>query len=232
MKKTSILLLVVLSFLVSHAQSMGEYRLKIGDFTELKVLDGLNIDYSSSADSAGYAVFTCAPSVASSFIFDRNNTKLTVRISADNPPTGPLPTVKLYSKYLIKAENNSDSTLRVMSVSMGPKFEGIVEGNGTLVARDSQANEIKLRLRLGHGQLVASGVCDKLSVKFVGTGVIQADALKAQNVSINCSGTGSVGVWAVDKMSIFGMGSTAIYYKGHPEIKNRSVGPKLNPLAE
>ncbi len=155
-----------------------------------------------------------------------------MRLTAENPPQGPLPTVTLHSKYLIKAVNNSDSTLRVLSVTNGPKFEAVVEGNGTLVLRDIQANEVKLNLRLGHGQIVATGVCDKLNVKFVGTGVIQADDLRAQNVSINCSGTGSVGVWGVEKLSIFGMGSTSVYYKGHPEIKNRSVGPKLNPLAE
>lgn len=232
MKKVLSFIIISLSFLMVQAQQLGEYRLKIGDFTELKVLDGINIDYSSSTDSAGYAVFTCDPSIASSFIFDRNNTKLTVRLTAENPPQGPLPTVTLHSKYLIKAVNNSDSTLRVLSVTNGPKFEAVVEGNGTLVLRDIQANEVKLNLRLGHGQIVASGVCDKLNVKFVGTGVIQADDLRAQNVSINCSGTGSVGVWGVEKLSIFGMGSTSVYYKGHPEIKNRSVGPKLNPLAE
>lgn len=232
MKKVLSFIIISLSFLMVQAQQLGEYRLKIGDFTELKVLDGINIDYSSSTDSAGYAVFTCDPSIASSFIFDRNNTKLTVRLTAENPPQGPLPTVTLHSKYLIKAVNNSDSTLRVLSVTNGPKFEAVVEGNGTLVLRDIQANEVKLNLRLGHGQIVATGVCDKLNVKFVGTGVIQADDLRAQNVSINCSGTGSVGVWGVEKLSIFGMGSTSVYYKGHPEIKNRSVGPKLNPLAE
>ncbi len=232
MKKVLSFIIISLSFLMVQAQQLGEYRLKIGDFTELKVLDGINIDYSSSSDSAGYAVFTCDPSIASSFIFDRNNTKLTVRLTAENPPQGPLPTVTLHSKYLIKAVNNSDSTLRVLSVTNGPKFEAVVEGNGTLVLRDIQANEVKLNLRLGHGQIVATGVCDKLNVKFVGTGVIQADDLRAQNVSINCSGTGSVGVWGVEKLSIFGMGSTSVYYKGHPEIKNRSVGPKLNPLAE
>lgn len=232
MKKVLSFIIISLSFLMVQAQQLGEYRLKIGDFTELKVLDGINIDYSSSSDSAGYAVFTCDPSIASSFIFDRNNTKLTVRLTAENPPQGPLPTVTLHSKYLIKAVNNSDSTLRVLSVTNGPKFEAVIEGNGTLVLRDIQANEVKLNLRLGHGQIVATGVCDKLNVKFVGTGVIQADDLRAQNVSINCSGTGSVGVWGVEKLSIFGMGSTSVYYKGHPEIKNRSVGPKLNPLAE
>ena len=232
MKKVLSFIIISLSFLMVQAQQLGEYRLKIGDFTELKVLDGINIDYSSSTDSAGYAVFTCDPSIASSFIFDRNNTKLTVRLTAENPPQGPLPTVTLHSKYLIKAVNNSDSTLRVLSVTNGPKFEAVVEGNGTLVLRDIQANEVKLNLRLGHGQIVATGVCDKLNVKFVGTGVIQADDLRAQNVSINCSGTGSVGVWGVEKLSVFGMGSTSVYYKGHPEIKNRSVGPKLNPLAE
>lgn len=232
MKKVFYLMLLSFSFIAASAQTWGDYSLKIGDFTELKLLDGVNVDYSSSADSAGYAVFNCPTSMASSFIFDRKNNKLTVRLSADNPPQGPLPTITLHSKYLIKAENNSDSTLRILSVANGPKFEGIVEGNGTLVVRNVVANEIKLNLRLGHGMIVASGSCDKLGVKFVGTGVIQADDVKAQTVSVNCSGTGSVGVWGVEKLSIYGMGSTSIYYKGRPEIKNRSVGPKLNPIAE
>ncbi len=117
-------------------------------------------------------------------------------------------------------------------MAQGPKFEGGVEGNGTLVVRDVLANEVKLSMRLGHGMIVASGECDKLNVKFVGTGVVQADDLKAANVSVNGSGTGSVGIWAVDKLSLFGMGSTSVYYKGHPEIKNRSVGLKLTPLAQ
>lgn len=96
MKKVLSFIIISLSFLMVQAQQLGEYRLKIGDFTELKVLDGINIDYSSSSDSAGYAVFTCDPSIASSFIFDRNNTKLTVRLTAENPPQGPLPTVTLH----------------------------------------------------------------------------------------------------------------------------------------
>lgn len=232
MKKVAFFLILSFVTLILRAETPGIYRLKIGDFTELKVLDGLNIDYYSSTDSAGYAVFTCEPSVASSFIFDRNNTKLTVRLSAENPPSGPLPKVRIYSRYLTKAENKSDSTLRVLSVAQGPKFEGGVEGNGTLVVRDVLANEVKLSMRLGHGMIVASGECDKLNVKFVGTGVVQADDLKAANVSVNGSGTGSVGIWAVDKLSLFGMGSTSVYYKGHPEIKNRSVGLKLTPLAQ
>lgn len=211
MKKVAFFLILSFVTLILRAETPGIYRLKIGDFTELKVLDGLNIDYYSSTDSAGYAVFTCEPSVASSFIFDRNNTKLTVRLSAENPPSGPLPKVRIYSRYLIKAENKSDSTLRVLSVAQGPKFEGGVEGNGTLVVRDVLANEVKLSMRLGHGMIVASGECDKLNVKFVGTGVVQADDLKAANVSVNGSGTGSVGIWAVDKLSLFGMGSTSVY---------------------
>lgn len=232
MKKVFLFLILSFLTLTLRAETLGDYRLNIGDFTELKVLDGINVDYVCSPDSAGFAVFRCGPSVASSLIFDRNNTRLTMRISTENPPSGPLPTVRIYSRYLIKAENNSDSTLRVLSVAQGPKFEGIVEGNGTLVVRSVTANEVKLTLRLGHGQIVAAGECDKLNVKFVGTGVIQADDLKAQTVSVRCSGTGSVGVWALSNLSVFGMGSTSIYYKGDPEIKNRSVGPKINPLAQ
>lgn len=230
MKKVFFFLLVSILSVSLRAEGLGEYRLNIGDFTELKVIDGISIDYVESTDSAGFAVFTCPPAVASSLIFERNNTRLTVRLSSENPVSGPLPVVKLSSRYLIKAENNSDSTLRILSMARGPKFEGIVEGNGSLILRDVNVNELKLLLRLGHGQIVASGQCQKLGVKFVGTGVIQADDVKAADVSVKCSGTGSVGVWAVDRLSVYGMGSTSIFYKGKPEIRNRSVGPKINPL--
>ncbi len=46
MKKVLSFIIISLSFLMVQAQQLGEYRLKIGDFTELKVLDGINIDYS------------------------------------------------------------------------------------------------------------------------------------------------------------------------------------------
>ncbi len=82
-------------------------------------------------------------------------------------------------------------------------------------------------MRLGNGTLIISGRCDEAKLNLTGTGVIQADDLIAENASVSAKGTGSVGVHATKDLGVFGMGSTSIYYKGNPTIKNRSVGLKL-----
>lgn len=223
-------LLLTFAILGLHAEQT--YKLKVGEFSQLTVIAPLNVDYICSPDSAGMAVFTCDPSVASALMFNVNGSKLTVRTMADENTPSPdrLPRIKVYSRFLTRAENQGDSTLRVLSVAGTPKFEGIVEGNGTLVVRDIHATDLKLTDRLGHGMIVASGKCDNLKASLTGTGVIQADDVEANVVSVNAKGTGSVGVWAVEKLSVTGLGSTSVYYKGNPEIKTRSLGIKPTPI--
>ncbi len=90
--------------------------------------------------------------------------------------------------------------------------------------------EVNGKIATGNGTLVIDGSCDKANYSFMGTGVIQADGMKAEEVSVKASGTGSIGVWAEKKLTIMGAGSTKVYYKGNPEIKNRSVGIKATQL--
>ena len=42
----------------ANAQN-GLYKLDVGDFSELKVTDGINVVYNCSTDSAGWAYFEC-----------------------------------------------------------------------------------------------------------------------------------------------------------------------------
>lgn len=212
------------------AQHPTNYDINVGDFNELKVSDGINVDYKFSADSAGRAYFDCPAQMVSTFIFTNKGGRLTVQLSPESIGVKNLPAITVCSKFLTKVENTGDSTLRVLSANSVPKFEAILEGNGHLSVKDVDANDVKAVMRLGNGTLVISGQCRDAKLDLTGTGIIQADELVAQNASISAKGTGSVGVNAVNNLGIFGMGTTSIYYVGNPNIKNRSVGLKLYPL--
>ena len=120
----------------------------------------------------------------------------------------------------------------MLSLFGSPKLEVKLEGNGHLIVRGIDANEVKGTMRLGHGTLILTGKCKDAKLNLTGTGVIQADELVAEEATVSAKGTGSVGVNAVNALNIYCMGSTSVYYIGNPAIKNRSVGLKLLPLAK
>ena len=225
----SLILLISTAF-IAKAQGYNNYDLNIGEFSELRVLDGINVDYTCATDSAGRVFFDCQPDLASAFIFSNKGGKLTIQKKKKKIGTRNLPRLKVCSKFLTKVENTGDSTLRVLSIKEMPKFEAKLEGNGNLIVRHVEANEVKGIMRLGNGTLIISGRCDNAKLNLTGTGVIQADELVAGDASVSAKGTGSIGVNAVNNLGVFGMGSTSIYYKGTPAIKNRSVGLKLMPM--
>lgn len=217
---------------IAISMSAHKYDINVGDFTELRLQDAINVDYVCSADSAGHAVFECAPEIASAFVFTPKGSRLSIQLTTSEVRQDiPLPTIRVYSRFLTNASNTSDSTLRILSVSDTPRFDAVQEGNGRLIVRSVSANDVRLTLRLGHGQLIASGECTKAKIHFTGTGLIQADGLTAEEVSINCSGTGSIGVNPVKNLSVFGAGSTTVYYLGDPVIRNRTIGVKIQPIA-
>lgn len=232
MKILYAMVLFVAGVLPSSAQSPTNYNLNVGEFSELRVSDGVNVDYVSDASKAGRACFECPSQQASLFMFTNKGGKLTIQLSPEGIGAKNLPTISVYSKYLTKIENTSDSTVRVLSVAGAPKFEARLEGNGHLVVRGIDANEVKGTLRLGHGTLIITGKCKEAKLNLTGTGVIQADELVAEEASVNAKGTGSVGVNASGSLGVYGMGSTSVYYIGSPVIKNRSVGLKLMPLTK
>lgn len=209
------------------ADELYKYDLKVGEFDELKVVDHLNVNYVCNPDSAGHAVFNASRQTASMMMFQNNGGKLSVQLSTDGAEVSDLPTVTLYSSFLTKAENSGDSTLRVLSMAPLPKLTVKLIGNGRLIVRNIRATKADISLMTGNGTIVVSGQCQEETIKFAGTGLIQADELEAKTVSLKSMGTGSIGCWATEKLSIYGMGSSKIYYKGSPEIKNKSVGLKV-----
>ena len=222
------LVLVVATFGVVSGQKMSRYELDVKDFNELKVADGINVDYSCNPDSAGKVVFYATPDKATALVF--SNTKNRLDISLTEEAEGnDLPTVVVYSQFLTKAENIGDSTLRVLSLTSGPKFKARLVGNGRLVVRNVKATQVDASINTGNGSLVIYGKCKSAKFNNTGTGSIQADNLQSEDVKCVQVGTGSIGCWASANLMVYGASGT-VYYRGTPLVKNRSVGVEILPL--
>ena len=64
---------VLFSVSDAGAATAVEYALNVKDFTQLVVDDGFNVEYKSSSDSAGMAVFHAPKNIADKIIFENNN---------------------------------------------------------------------------------------------------------------------------------------------------------------
>lgn len=225
------LLIALIGSGVMSAAGKNRYELDVNDFVELKVIEGLNVDYKCVPDSAGKAVFTTTPDLASVLMLTNNKGKLEMQISTDGINYKDLPTITVYSNFLTRVENSGDSTVRVLSVAPGPQFKAKVIGNGRLVVRNINATQVDASLSTGNGQIVLYGKCQTAKYGLTGTGSIQADDLEAVSVKCRSTGTGTIGCNVSGDLMVVGMGSGKIYYRGNPEkITTRSVGLKVIPL--
>ena len=97
---------------------------------------------------------------------------------------------------------------------------------GKIIARGLRASQLEMHILSGKGKIIASGKCDDLSLRLVGTGEIQADQVTATNVSCRIMGTGSIGCH-VDggQLKVNGSGTGKVYYKGTPsKVTVRKLG--------
>lgn len=226
--------IAILGSLSAYAEkTRSRYCLDVHDFTELKVTNGLNVDYVCSADSAGLAVFDTTDDLASIIMFSNNDKgTLRVELNTDGFKYHDLPTIRLYSSFLNKIENAGDSLVRVLTVAPCPEFNATVIGNGRLSVRDIHATTVNGKIKTGKGQLVINGKCTKANLHNTGTGSIQADGLEAAEVKCSIFGTGPIGCHATGALISQGMGSGKVYYRG-PEtlkIRSRGLGVKVIPI--
>lgn len=232
MKKTflTIILLIIATSVVS-AQKLSRYELDVKDFTELKVIEGINVNYVCNPDSTGRAVFIATDELASVLMFNNTKGRLEMQIATDGIDYKNLPTVTVYSKFLTKVENSGDSTVRVLNVASCPNFKARLIGNGRLIVKGIDVTSLDGSIDTGNGQLILYGKCESAKLSCTGTGTIQADELVSNDTKCVMLGTGTIGCQALTSLNVVGASSGKVYYKGNPEqIKKRSVGVKIIPL--
>ncbi len=219
----------IAAFLCS-AQDLKHYELDVKDFNNLDVVDGFNVVYHTSNDTIGVAMFETIPLIADKILFENNNKgKLSIKkgfYEEGQLPDG-LPVIHVYSRFLKEVRNSADSLVRIASFRPTMEFKATVIGNGRIVARGINCSKFSGALKTGSGTIVAAGTCETASLSVLGTGAVQADDLKAQNVSANLLGTGTIGCYPVEDLLIKGI-KGKIYFRGKPaKIRNHSVGVKI-----
>lgn len=237
LKKLSLSLIAGIAGIMTvlAASPMNSYKLDIGDFTKIKVSSPINVRYICNPDSAGLVVFESSPKMASIIAFSNSKQKLTVEFSTRGVHYFDAPTVTVYSNFLISAENDADSLLRLEKVAPAPELKIKLMGNGRISASDIQVNEVSATIATGRGSIVITGKCEKAALTSYSTGTIQADNLEANEVSCRIVGTGEIGCWPVKKLDIsrLSLGSGVIYYRGTPlQIVNKSIKTKVEPIRE
>lgn len=232
MKKQITFLSILLTFLTCfHALGNERYSLNIKDFSEINVIDGINVIHKCNADSAGIVTFVSTDDISHRILFSNNKNKLKIELATNGVEIKNLPTITVYSSFLGKAENSGDSTLIIERPVPSSSFKARITNNGTLIVNNVHATVVEGKIETGHGHIVIDGKASIVKLTNVGKGTLEAGNLKANEVNCTILGTGPIDCYATEKLSVKGMGSNHIYVKGHPkEIVNRSIGAQIEQV--
>lgn len=231
MKKYLLLLVMAMGSVLIHAQETENYKLEVGQFDKLKVLDNVNVVYRCLPDSSGWVQYRGAMEFADAFIVTPKDGTLKIQVSTEDVGHPDLPTLYVYSDFLTSVENSSSFEVMIENPAPCAEFKAKEIGNGKITVEDLRANVVKASITTGNGTVNVSGKCRKADLKMVGTGIISVDRLESDVVNCRILGGGTIGCWPVEKLSVKGIGSTKIYYKGDPDVR-KSGGGKLFKLPE
>lgn len=194
--------------MLAAAAQTKNYALKLDDFAELSVTDGINVVYHVMPDSAGYVTFTCDQPMADKLMFTSGKKRLKIQVAFDDSgPIPGLPTVHAYSSAIDKIENAGDSTLVVRLNGPQTKLKLRVVGNGTMIVHDIYANSVDAGISTGHGHLVLNGRAARLKLVNIGTGPIEAGGVDAKEVRCWAVGTGPIDCSPSESLTVLGAGS-------------------------
>ena len=222
MKRILALFSISLVAAISLCAQQRQYHLKVDEFSELKVVDGINIDYVCDPSRSGTVEFIADRDMASSIMFEPKKGKLSIMLASRTEPYSGLPTVRVYSSYLAKVTNEGDSLVRILSVADGAKFSCKVMGNGAIDITRVNATDISATVIAGHGTINIAGQATSLSLSVTGAGKINALNLEAPDVNCKMTGTGTIECHPLKTLTVAGLGGT-LRYQGNPEIKKKLI---------
>ncbi len=229
MKKFLALFTIIILATSGMNAQKHSYRLNVGMFDKLNVTDNVNVECRCVPDSAGYIAFEGETEFADAFIFSNSKGKLRVQVNTDDVNNPNLPVLRVYSHFLTEVENGSDFTTTLEGKIAVPALSIKQIGNGNIIVRDIEANQVTAAIATGNGKISITGKCDIADLKMVGAGMIQSENLDAGTVNCHILGSGDIYCNPKQKLDVRGIGSTKIFYLGEPEIK-KVGGGKIFPL--
>lgn len=237
MKKLSFVIMALAMFTsLSAVAQVEDFDVNVGDFTRLVVDNNIDVVYKPSSTLAGHVQFKTTKRVANNLIFiNTGNKKLTIQVSEDMMGRDKTPQLTVYSNTLEFVENNADSTV-IVQVPKGLKeFTAVSSRNGDTKLEDVDVEKLTVRIKTGWGDIYASGKCDELLVRGLGTGDLNVQELKARKANVRYTGTGVVRCDVTDELAVKGAGGAKVLYKNLPaKITKAKIlrGIKLGLLAD
>ena len=225
-------ILIIFAGTFSIVVSAENYLIETGQFDKLKINGNVRLVYKNLPDSTGFAFYE-APGGNKDFykLSVKNDGTLKVEPGDEKWGQTDLPVINVYSDFLNSVESYSELDVKVESVAPNATLSISLVGNGSIIVDNIKSNTVKANINTGNGSIILSGDCVNADFRMVGAGMISADRLSADNVKCKILGTGSIGCWPIDNLTVSGLGSTKIYYKGKPNIK-KTGGGKLFELPE
>ncbi len=237
MQKHLFSFIIVLASMIPAFAADGEpaqYKLNVQDFGELSVVDGVPVEYYCRADSAGWAVFTCMPEMASHIMFTNENNRLTIRTDSDEKAIVGVPKIKVYSAALRKASNSGDSILTVHLDASIPlkEFKAQQIGNGKTEIYALNCENLEAGITAGNGTIAIDGKARKAKLNNVSSGPVDAKDLESVNMSCFVFGSGNIECKPTENLRVYGAGSGKVIYHGSPKVTMRSIGVKAIPYSD
>lgn len=195
------------------------YEYEPGPFDKIVVRADIDIVYRNVPDSAGYIRYESARDFSQKLEVSCNKGKLTILDKMTDEDYSPLPTLYMYSDYLLSVNYEGAGTVDLTLQSATPTFSSKLTGNGKIICNGVNTTEFSANIVTGNGSIVAHGKCAKAKFSITGAGLIQADGLSADEVKCSVMGTGSIGCRPLDYLDVRGIGTTKIYYYGNPTVK-------------
>lgn len=224
MKLTRLIMAAAAVLLAAGTIAAKDFKLPLGQFSKLSVDDNVDVVYVGGDDSPSRVAYSGEAKFANAFIITQKGNKVRIQVETAFVGDPDLPTLYVYSDFLENASLSAESTLTLKSVAPNPKLEVSLMGNGNIVGHDLRATKISAGVKSGNGTISLSGHCQAADFLMIGNGTIQADGLEANEVNCKMMGNGTIGCWAVNSLSIKGIGNTKVYYKGQPVIKKMGGG--------
>ena len=231
MKKIAALAAFAACLVLAVSGQADVYEYEPGPFDKLVVRADIDIVYRNVPDSAGYIRYESSRDFSQKLEVSCNKGKLTILDKMTEEDYGKLPTLYMYSDYLLSVNYEGTGTVDLLLQSATPTFSAKLTGNGKIICNGLNTTDFSANIVTGNGSIVAHGRCAKAKFSITGAGLIQADGLVADDVKCSVMGTGSIGCRPLENLDVRGIGTTKIYYYGDPTIK-KVGGARLEKMPE
>ena len=191
----------------------------IGSFHQIELYGNVDVVCHVSDDTTGIIRFS-NPKYRNLFYITHKEGTLTISVMQEFEGSPDLPKIEVFTDSLSSVENSYDRMLKITGTVTSGSFKAKQQGNGTIMIDSLQSDKVSLSSTAGKGTVeILSGKCCSLSCKITGAGSILAREFEADKVSCRFFGGGKIICSPINTLSVFGIGSTKVYYIGNPKIK-------------